>query len=281
LPEAAPAVSIPAVSLDERLLSEPALVRDGRVQISAVDGVALVRLNRPEKMNAFDAAQLDGLHEALRWFLAADDVRVGVLTGNGRAFCAGGDITTFDAIDAETGYAYTRRGYDMLRPLETGEKPIIAAVDGWCLAGGLEVALACDFIVAGEGATFAFGEVDLGLIPGYGGCVRLTRAIPARRARQMILTSERVRAPEARELGLVNEVVPAGEALGRALELAAKVAGQPPLAVRAAKMAVEQAADGTAIESALAAERIAGAVLFGTSDVHEKVREWTERAAAC
>jgi enoyl-CoA hydratase/carnithine racemase len=255
-------------------------LQDGRVQISAAGGVALLRLNRPDKMNAFDAPQIDALHDAIRWFLAADEVRVGVLAGNDRAFCAGGDITTFDEINAEMGYPYTRRGYDMLRPLETGEKPLIAAVDGWCLAGGLEVALACDFIVAGERATFGFGEVDLGLIPGYGGCVRLTRAIPVRRARQMILTSERVKAPEARDLGLVNEVVEAGEALRRGLELAEKIAGQPPLAVRAAKMAVEQAADGTPIEAALAAERIAGAVLFGTSDVHEKVREWTEKAKA-
>lgn len=253
------------------------MVRDGRVQISAADGVALLRLNRPEKMNAFDAPQIDALHAAIRWLTDTAEVRVAVLAGNGRAFCAGGDIATFAQIDAESGYAYTRRGYDMLRPLETGEKPVIAAVDGWCLAGGLEVALACDFVIAGERATFAFGEVDLGLIPGYGGCVRLTRAIPVRRARQMILTSERVGAPEAKDLGLVNEVVAAGGALDRALELAARIAEQPPLAVRAAKMAVEQAADGTTMESALAAERIASAALFGTSDVQRKVREWKSR----
>lgn len=257
------------------LLSAGAQVRDGRVQISAADGVALLRLNRPEKLNAFDAPQIDALHDAIRWLTGAPEVRVAVLAGNGRAFCAGGDIGTFAEIDAEIGYAYTRRGYDMLRPLETGEKPVVAAVDGWCLAGGLEVALACDFVIAGEGAAFGFGEVDLGLIPAYGGCVRLTRAIPVRRARQMILTSERVRAPEARDLGLVNEVVEAGGALGRALELAGTIAGQPPLAVRAAKMAVEQAADGTPMEAALAAERIAGSVLFGTSEVQRRVREWT------
>lgn len=263
----------------EDLLSDDALVREGRVRIHAAGGVALLRLNRPEKLNAFDAEQLDALEDALRWFQAADDVRVGVLAGSGRAFCAGGDITTFDDIDAERAYGYTRRSYDMYRPLETGERPMIAAVDGWCLAGGLELALACDFIIAGEGARFGFGEVDLGLIPGYGGCVRLTRAIPVRRARQMILTSERIDAQEARSLGLVNEVVGAGGAVERALEVAAKIAGQPPLAVRAVKMAVEQAADGTPIEAALAAERIAGALMFGTADVHERVQAWTERSA--
>ena len=263
------------MSWEDALLSAGALVHDGRVQISSAGGVALLRLNRPDKLNAFDDEQLDAVEEALRWFLSAEGVRVGVLAGNGRAFCAGGDITTFGEIDAEAAYGYTRRSYDMYRPLETGERPIIAAVDGWCLAGGLELALACDFIIAGEGATFGFGEVDLGLIPGYGGSVRLTRAIPVRRARQMILTSERVPAPEARALGLVNEVVPAGGALGRALEVAGRVAGQPPLAVRAAKMAIEQAADGSPIEAALAAERVAGALMFGTSEVQERVRAWT------
>lgn len=266
------------VSPGDDLLSDDALVRDGRVRISASAGVALLRLNRPEKLNAFDAEQLDALEDALRWFHAAEEVRVGVLAGQERAFCVGGDITTFDDIDAERAYGYTRRSYDMYRPLETGERPMIAAVDGWCLAGGLELALACDFIIAGGRATFGFGEVDLGLIPGYGGCVRLTRAIPVRRARQMILTSERIDAAEARELGLVNEVVEAGGALTRALEVAAKIAGQPALAIRAAKMAVEQAADGAPIETALAAERIAGALMFGTRDVHERVRAWSEGA---
>lgn len=267
------------MSPSDGLLSDDALVTDGRVRVHAAGGVALLRLNRPEKHNAFDDEQLDALEAALRWFHSAPDVRVGVLAGNERAFCAGGDITTFDDIDAERAYGYTRRSYDMYRPLETGERPMIAAVDGWCLAGGLELALACDFIIAGERARFGFGEVDLGLIPGYGGCVRLTRAIPVRRARQMILTSERIDAEEARTLGLVNEVVGAGGALERALEVAVKVAGQPPLAVRAVKMAVEQAADGTPIEAALAAERIAGALMFGTSDVHERVQAWKDQAA--
>ena len=266
------------MSEDHPTLAAGALVRDGRVQTSAADGVALLRLNRPDKLNAFDDEQLEAFAAAVRWFLAAEDVRVGVLAASGRAFCVGGDITTFDALDAERAYPYTRRGYDMLRPLETGEKPLIAAVDGWCVAGGLEVALACDFIIAGEGARFAFGEVDLGLIPAYGGTVRLTRAIGARRARQMILTSERVAAPRARELGLVNEVVEAGGALRRALELADVIAAQPPLAVRAAKVAAEAGADGAPMETALAAERMAGALLFGTTDVHEQVRAWTARA---
>jgi enoyl-CoA hydratase/carnithine racemase len=254
-------------------------VRDGRVQISLDDGVAVIRLNRPDKLNAFDAEQIAAFECAVRWFLDTDDVWVGVLGGTERAFCAGGDITTFDAIDVEAGYPYTRRGYDILRSLEVREKPIIAAVDGYCLAGGLEVALACDFIIAGARARFGFGELDLGLIPAWGGTVRLTRAIPARMARQLILTSQRIDAGRAMELGLVNEVVDAGRALERAMELARAIVSQPPLAVRVAKTVARLAADGADVEAGLAAERIGGALLFGTADVHRAVRAWSEKAS--
>jgi enoyl-CoA hydratase/carnithine racemase len=265
------------VSATADLTAPGALVRDGRVRISVHEGVAFVHLNRPDKLNAFDAEQIEAFEAGLRWFADADDVRVGVIAGSDRAFCVGGDITTFDAIDVEAGYPYTRRGYDILRSLETTEKPMIAAVEGYCLAGGLEVALACDFIIAGATAKFGFGELDLGLIPAWGGTVRLTRAIPARLARQLILTSERFDAARATEVGLVNELVDAGGALERALELARKIAAQPPIAVRIAGTVARVVADGADIESALAAERIGGALLFGTSDVHRSVRAWSEK----
>jgi enoyl-CoA hydratase len=266
------------MSFEHALLTPDTLVRDGRVQISKSDGVALVRLNRPEKRNAFDAEQIAAFESALQWFLDEPDVVAGVLTGSGGAFCAGGDITTFDAIDVEAAYPYTRRGYDILRTLEVGEKPLIAAVDGWCLAGGLECALACDFIIAGRDAKFGFGELDLGIIPGWGGTVRLTRAISPRMARQLILTSQRIDAEKALSLGLVNEVLDAGDACARALTLADAIANQPPIAVRIAKTVTRLVADSTDVEAALAAERIGGALLFGTEEFHHKVREWTDKA---
>jgi enoyl-CoA hydratase/carnithine racemase len=266
------------MQLPDGLPTPTTRVLDGRVVVDVGRDVALIRLNRPEKLNAFDAEQLDAFEEAIRWFVGTRDVRVGVLTGSERAFCAGGDISTFDAIDVEAGFPYTRRGYDLLRPLEIGEKPLIAAVEGYCLAGGLEVALACDFIIAAESAKFGFSEVDLGLIPAWGGTVRLTRAIPARLARQLIFTSERIAAQRALQIGLVNEVVEVGGALGRALELALKMAGQPPIALRVARQAAQLAADGGGVDGALAAERIGGALLFGTEDVHRNVQKWTEQA---
>jgi enoyl-CoA hydratase/carnithine racemase len=258
------------------LFPPESLVRDGRVQIYAQEGVALIRLNRPEKMNAFDAEQIDAFEAALRWFGEANEIRAGVLTGSPRAFCVGGDITTFDAIDVDRGYPYTRRGYDILRSLEVGERPLIAAVEGYCLAGGLEVALACDFIIAGAEAQFGFGELDLGLIPAWGGTVRLTRAISARVARQMILTSARIGAQRGAELGLVNEVVEAGAAVDRALAVARTIAGQPPVAVAIASTVCRLVSDGADAEAALAAERIGGALTFGTEDVHRAVRAWSE-----
>lgn len=259
------------------ILSPDALVRDGRVQISVAEGVALLRLNRPEKLNASDAAQIDALESAIAWLRGSDGVRAAVLTGSDRAFSVGGDITTFDAIDAERGFAFTRRGYDLLRPLESGEIPVVAAVEGYCLAGGLEMALACEFIIAGEGSLFGFAEIDLGLIPGWGGVVRLSRGIPLRRARQMLLTGERIDAAEAARLGIVNEVVDKGGALHRALELASAIASKPPVAVKITKLASEIATDGTSMDAALALERTADALLFGTDDVHRNVREWTDR----
>jgi enoyl-CoA hydratase/carnithine racemase len=267
------------MSFEHALLTPDTLVRDGRVQISKSDGVALVRLNRPEKRNAFDGEQIAAFESAMEWFLAEPDVVAGVLTGAGGAFCAGGDITTFDAIDVTAGYPYTRRGYDILRTVEVAEKPLIAAVDGYCLAGGLECALACDFIIAGQDAKFGFGELDLGLIPAWGGTVRLTRAISPRMARQIILTSQRIDADTALSLGLANEVTDAGEACARALTLADAIAGQPPIAVRIAKTIARLVADGADVEAALAAERIGGALLFGTEDVHREVRKWSDKAA--
>lgn len=260
------------------ILAPDALVRDGRVQISVAGKVALLRLNRPEKLNASDAAQIDALASAIAWLGESQDVNAAVLTGSDRAFSTGGDITTFDEIDAERGYAFTRRGYDILRPLETGEIPVIAAVEGYCLGGGLEMSLACDFIIAGQGSLFGFSEVDLGLLPGWGGIVRLTRGIPLRRARQMILTGERIDAAEAARIGLVNEVVDKGAALDRALELAAAIARKPHVAVKLSKLSGEMAADGTSMDAALALERTADALLFGTEDVHRNVREWTQRS---
>ena len=254
------------------------LERDGRVRIHQRGAVAIIQMNRSDKRNALDLEQIDALSDSFQWLAQASTVRAAVLTGDIDAFSAGGDITMFQEIGPDQGLGFTRRGFDLLRPLETGEKTIIAAVTGYCLAGGLEIALACDFIVAGRTATFGFGEVDLGLIPGWGGTVRLARSIPVRLARQWTLTSERVSAERAAEVGLVNEVHDDDAVLERAVVLAERIAAQPPHAVRAAKMVIGDAADGS-IEAALSLERSVAGALFGTSDVREKVTGWRRGGA--
>ncbi|HVV89104.1 MAG TPA: enoyl-CoA hydratase/isomerase family protein [Solirubrobacterales bacterium] len=249
------------------------LVRDGRVRIERREALALITMNRPEKRNALDRHQIEALEEAVEWLISADGIRAAVLTGDARAFSAGGDIEMFEGIGPDNALAFTRRGYDLLRPLETSERVVVAAVNGYCLAGGLEVALACDFIIAGEGARFGFGEVDLGLIPGWGGTVRLARGVSPRLARQWTLTSEQVSAARAAEVGIVNEVVADDEVLERALEVAERISRQPPRAVVAAKTVIHASLDSN-IDAALAAEGAAAAALFGTTDVRSRVEAW-------
>ncbi|MGE0797670.1 MAG: enoyl-CoA hydratase/isomerase family protein [Lautropia sp.] len=252
---------------------------DGRVQLYARGSTALIRMNRPDKRNALDGEQIAALLQAFRLYIAADELRAAVLTGAGGSFCSGGDIVMFQTLGPDNSLAFLQQGHEVLRQLETGAKPVIAAVNGYCLAGGLEVALACDFIVAGNSARFAMAEVDLGLIPGWGGTVRLARALPARVARQLLLTCERIGPERAQALGLVNEVLPDEEVVGRALALADQIARQPATAVHAARAVVDASVGGGSIDAALKLEAAWSAHLFCSSAVRERVQAWVARAA--
>lgn len=251
------------------------LVLTGRVECLTKDGVAMIRMNRPDKRNALDGDQITALAEALRWFAQADAVRAAVITGAGSAFCAGGDIEMFQTLGPDNSLEFTRMGHDLLRALENGRKPVIAAVTGHCLAGGLELALACDFIIASETARLGLTEVNLGLIPGWGGTVRIAKAIPVRIARQLVLTGERLTPQRAQSLGLVNEVLPDdAQTLKRALALATRIAGQAPTAVRAAKAVMNATDSGAGLDATLSLEAAWSANLFSTTPVKEKVCAW-------
>ena len=241
----------------------------------AVDGVALVTLSRPRALNALSFALLTDLARAVEALDADPEVRAIVLTGSGtRAFAAGADIAelaeqTSASLAASEGF----RGWDRVAAAAT---PTIAAVRGYALGGGCELAMACDLIVAGSDAVFGQPEVKLGIIPGGGGTQRLTRAIGAARAMELILTGRSIRAEEAAGLGLVTKVVPAEETLDAALDLAAEIAALPAGAVRAAKAAVRAAAElplarGVDRERALFGER------FGTHDQVEGMRAFLEK----
>ena len=241
----------------------------------AVDGVALVTLSRPRALNALSFALLTDLARAIEALDADPDVRAIVLTGSGtRAFAAGADIAelteqTSASLAASEGF----RGWDRVAAAAT---PTIAAVRGYALGGGCELAMACDLIVAGSDAVFGQPEILLGIIPGGGGTQRLARAIGAARAMELILTGRSIRAEEAARLGLVTKVVPAEETLDAALDLAAEIAALPAGAVRAAKAAVRAAAElplarGVDRERALFRER------FGTPDQVEGMRAFLEK----
>jgi enoyl-CoA hydratase len=250
----------------------PAAPGEDRVQL---DGVALVTLTRPRALNAMSFALLTDLARVVEALDADPEVRAIVITGAGtRAFAAGADVgelaqQTPDSLAAAEGL----RGWDRVAAVGT---PTIAAVRGYALGGGCELAMACDMIVAGSDAVFGQPEIKLGIIPGGGGTQRLTRSIGAARAMELILTGRQIRADEAAHLGLVTKVVPADETLDAALDLAAEIAALPAGAVRAAKAAVRAAAElpltgGIQLEGTLFRER------FGTADQVEGMRAFIEK----
>jgi enoyl-CoA hydratase len=249
--------------------------RPGGAPDEAIPGVALVTLDRPRALNALNDALLAELVEILRGLDADPDCRCIVLTGAGdRAFAAGADIREIADETAESLARHDRFArWDDVAATRT---PLIAAVRGYALGGGMELALGCDMIVAGDDATFGQPEIRIGVMPGAGGTQRLTRAVGKARAMELILTGREVGAAEAERLGFVTRVVPARETLAAALDLAATVASMPPLAVLAATAAI-RAADELPLRDGIAAERRAFHGLFGTADRREGMTAFLEK----
>ena len=204
------------------------------VLTSAEDGVLIVTLNRPEAKNAANKALAEGVAAAMDELDGNDELRVAVLTGAGGTFCSGMDLKAF--VTGETPQI-PGRGFAGLTEASP-KKPLIAAVEGYALAGGLELAISCDMIVAADDSKFGIPEVKRGLAAAAGGLVKLPRQIPSRVAMELALTGDFITAQRAYELGLINQVVPAGTALDAAKELAAKIAGNGPLAVAASKAVI-------------------------------------------
>jgi enoyl-CoA hydratase len=235
---------------------------------------AIVRLNRPKQLNALNGAVMDALCEALEALDRDDEVRAIVVTGNERAFAAGADIGEMAGASAVEMLRSNRIGqWDRVRRVS---KPIIAAVSGWCLGGGCELAMTLDLIVAGEGAKFGQPEIKIGVIPGAGGTQRLTRAIGKSKAMEMILTGEPISAAEAERAGLVARVVPDELVVEDALALAATIAKQSPLALRLAKEAVNAAYE-MSLSDALTHERRLFYLLFASDDQKEGMAAFLEK----
>lgn len=212
------------------------------------DRIALLTLNRPEAMNAINRAMTRALRDAIAEIEVDDAVDVLVMTAAGeRAFCAGVDLKERAALsDAEAAAYRAQELFPMYRELDARAKPAIAAVSGHALAGGFELVLACDLVVAAEGSSFGLPEVKWGLIPAAGGCRKLPALIGAARAKELILTAKTISAQEALGLGIINQVVPKGQELQAALQLARQIVQNKQPAVRGARRCIEEGLDARA-----------------------------------
>ncbi len=253
-------------------------MRDEPEQVVLVErpaeGVALLRLNRPEALNALNQAVRDALAHHFQTLGGDETVRAIVLTGNEAAFAAGADLKAMaDAGAIDMLLRETQRAWQAIAQCP---KPVIAAVTGYALGGGCELAMHCDIIIAGESASFGQPEIRVGIMPGAGGTQRLTRAIGKFKTMKMVLLGDPVPAREAEAMGLVSEVVPDAEVVARAVAMATKIARMPPLAVRQIKEVVLAGQD-TSLDAGLMLERKAFQLLFASEDQKEGMRAFIEK----
>lgn len=239
------------------------------------DGVATVTVNRPDQLNALNVPTLEALQDAIVDAEAAD-ARVLVLTGAGDdAFVAGADISYMQDMDPQAAHEYAELGHDVTAAIEGFPAPAIAAINGYAFGGGMELALACDLRVASERALLGQTEIDLGIIPGWGGTQRLPRLVGDETARRLVYFGERLDATDAYEEGLVGDVVAHDELDDHVADLAADLAAQPATALSAAKEAINQSHE-TSLEAGLDFERRTWAGLFGSHDQREGMAAFLE-----
>ena len=247
--------------------SEVTLTRHG-------DGTATIRIDRPQARNALNVATRKALAGFCRELAEDDSVLAVVLTGGPEVFVAGADIR--DMVEADAVEMIRRRSERWWQAVAEVPQPMIAAVNGFALGGGLELAMCCDIIIAGEGARLGQPEVNVGIIPGAGGTQRLTRAIGKFQAMRLVLTGEMIGAEEALRMGLVSRVVPDADVYEQALKTAQRIARLPPLAVQQAKEAVLLGADAS-LPAALALERKGLQLMFATADKTEGMRAFLDK----
>jgi enoyl-CoA hydratase len=241
------------------------------------DGMAIITFNRPKALNALNNALLTELDEALDAVMADEEIRVLVLTGAGeKAFVAGADITelaTFGPLQAKL---FAKKGQSVISKLQALPIPVIAAVNGFALGGGSEMALACDFIYAAETANFGLPEITLGIIPGFGGTQRLPRLIGTNMAKELIFTGRMVPAPEAKEIGLANNVCAPDALMDEVKKTAAAIAKKGRVSLRAAKEAVNTGLDAD-LDTGLSVECDAFALCMASEDAKEGTSAFLEK----
>ena len=244
------------------------------------DGIATITFNRPKALNALNGALLAELSRSLDEIAADEDIRVLILTGAGdKAFVAGADISELATFDSLKAKAFGRRGHDIINKLQQLPIAVIAAVNGFALGGGTEISIACDFIYASENAKFGQPEINLGVIPGFGGTQRLPRLIGTNMAKELIFTGKMISAAEALQLGLVNKVVPHDSLMDEVLKTAGVIASKGKVSLREAKLAVNKGMD-VDLASGCGIEIDAFALCYASPDAREGTSAFLEKRQA-
>lgn len=238
------------------------------------EGVARLRMNRPDLLNALSVSVRTAMADEVRAIDENADVRVIIIAGDDKVFAAGGDLTELQRRSAQDTQSEASRV--LWLALESCRKPIIAAVNGFALGGGCELAFHCDIIIAGEGAKFGLPEVKIGIMPGAGGTQRFLRAAGHFKAARYLLTGDFMSAAVASEIGIVSEIVPDADVMSHALKIASRIAALPPLAVRSIKEVLRLGADAS-LETAMTLERKAFQLLFMTEDRREGIAAFLEK----
>ncbi len=241
------------------------------------DGMATITLNRPKSLNALNAELLHELRELLEHVSENEDIRVLIFTGAGeKAFVAGADISELAEFNALEGKQFAANGHDIMARIQNLTIPVIAAVNGFALGGGLELALACDFIYASENAKFGLPEITLGIIPGFGGTQRLPRIVGKNLAKEMIFTGRTISAEEGREMGFINKVLPLETLMEEVRKTAAAIAAKGRFSLHAAKQAVNRGMD-VDLATACAVETDAFALCLVSEDAREGTNAFLQK----
>jgi enoyl-CoA hydratase/3-hydroxyacyl-CoA dehydrogenase len=266
--------AVPELLRQQAASGQPWMLRDVKLEVK--DKIAIITMNRPQAMNALNEKVLRELKGAIAQVRDDPEVRVVIVTGEGPAFVAGADIPAMMAKSLIEIREFTQFGHGVLQDIERLEKPVIAAINGFALGGGLELALACDIRLASTDARMGFPEVGLGIFPGLGGTQRTTRLVGKGRACELIFTGDQVGAEEAADMGLVNRAVAPHQLMAEARRLATRIARQGPIAVGRAKVAINQALQA-GLDTGLAYELEAVTPTFGTEDQKEGMTAFVER----
>ena len=247
------------------------------IKLEKQENIAILRIDRPEAMNSLNAQVLSELADGLDEVENDCGIKAVIITGEGKAFVAGADIAFMHGLDEQSGYDFGRLGQQVFRRIETMEKPVIAAVNGFALGGGCELAMACDIRIASERAKFGQPEVGLGIIPGYSGTQRLPRLVGKGKAMELILTGNIITAETAGSIGLADQVVPQESLMDEALAMARKIASNGPVAIAYAKKAIQQGTELSDMDAAIVLEADYFGKCFSTSDQKEGMAAFLEK----